>query len=198
MAVSIILGHPKLGSFNHAIANTVKNSLITNGYKVNFHDLYEEKFDPIITKEELSKNVELPEMIQRHCEEIQVAEGIFIIHPNWWGQPPAMLKGWIDRVIRAEVAYRFVANDSGEGVPEGLLKAKQAIVLNTSDTETNREMTVFGDPLERIWKDCIFGLCGVNNFYRRTFNIIVLSNQEQREQWLEEVKNTVNKYFPKL
>jgi putative NADPH-quinone reductase len=197
MAVSIILGHPKVGSFNHAIANTIREQLMTNGYEVNLHDLYTESFDPLLITEELPKQAKLPKSIQTHCDEIKEAEGIFIVHPNWWGQPPAILKGWIDRVIRSEVAYRFVGEDGGEGVPEGLLKAKTAVVFNTSDTNTERENQVFGDPLERIWKDCIFGLCGVTNFYRRTFNIIVLSNQTQREKWLEDVKVTVDKHFPK-
>jgi putative NADPH-quinone reductase len=65
------------------------------------------------------------------------------------------LKGWIDRVIRPGVAYRFVDGDSGEGVPVGLLKAKAALVLNTSNTPDDREQSAFGDPLEVLWKRCI-------------------------------------------
>jgi NAD(P)H dehydrogenase (quinone) len=57
-------------------------------------------------------------------------------------------------------------------------------------------MNVFGDPLETIWKNCIFGLCGVNKFYRKTYRIIVTSNQKERELWLENVKETIDKYFP--
>ena len=43
------------------------------------------------------------------------ADGIIAIHPNWWGQPPAMLKGWIDRVLRPDVACKFLEGDGGEG-----------------------------------------------------------------------------------
>ena len=63
-----------------------------------------------------------------------MAEGIIIIHPNWWGMPPAILKGWVDRVMRPGVAYEFLEGDSGEGVPRGLLRARRAIVFNTSNT----------------------------------------------------------------
>lgn len=127
-----------------------------------------------------------------------MAEGIIIIHPNWWGQPPAILKGWIDRVIRPGVAYEFRENDKGEGVPRGLLRAKAALVFNTSNTETEREQKVFGDPLEAIWKNCIFDLCGVTNFYRRMFNIVVTSTEEQRKEWLSEVGQMIDEYFPAL
>jgi len=106
------------------------------------------------------------------------------------------LKGWVDRVIRPGVAYEFSENDAGEGVPQGLLKAKTAIVFNTSNTETKREREVFGDPLEALWKDCIFTLCGVTDFHRRMFNIVVTSSEEQRKEWLKEVGQIVNKYCP--
>jgi len=75
----------------------------------------------------------LPELIKRHCEEFGQADGIIIIHPNWWGQPPAILKGWIDRVIRTGIAYEFKEGDSGEGIPKGLLKAGAAMIFNTSN-----------------------------------------------------------------
>ena len=72
----------------------------------------------------------MPEAVQSHGAEIRQADGIIIIHPNWWGQPPAILKGLIDRVIRPGIAYEFLEGDSGEGVgvPKGLLKAKAALL----------------------------------------------------------------------
>jgi NAD(P)H dehydrogenase (quinone) len=196
MKISVILAHPDKESFNHAIAKTSVEILHENGHEVCFHDLYEEKFDPILPVNEIPEDVPLPPEIEKHCREITESEGIIIIHPNWWGQPPAILKGWIDRVIRPGVAYKFLEGDKGEGVPIGLLKVKSAIVFNTSNTETEREKKVFGDPLEAIWKNCIFDLCSVSDFYRRTFNIIVISSEEQRKGWLKEVRQTVDKYFP--
>ena len=196
MRISVILAHPNKESFNHAIAATTVETLKQNGHEVYFHDLYEEKIDPILLSEEIPKDTSLPHEIKKHCAEISGADGIIVIHPNWWGQPPAILKGWVDRVIRPGVAYEFLEGDKGEGVPNGLLKAKSAVVFNTSNTETEREKNVFGDPLETIWKNCIFGLCGVNNFYRKMFSIIVVSSREQRKEWLKEVRQTVLKYFP--
>jgi putative NADPH-quinone reductase len=196
MKISLILAHPDKRSFNHAIAQTTVETLEHNGHEVFFHDLYEEKFDPILPTDEIQKDAALPSEIEKHCKEISEADGIVIVHPNWWGQPPALLKGWVDRVIRPGVAYEFLEGDTGEGVPHGLLKAKSVVVFNTSNTATEREKIVFGDPLETIWKNCIFGLCGIKNFYRRMFSIIVVSSEEQRDGWLQEVRWTAEKYFP--
>jgi len=195
MKISVILGHPHKGSFNHAVAETVAAALNARGHDVRFHDLYAEAFDPVLPDAEMPKDAVLPPLVMRHCDEIASADGIVIIHPNWWGQPPAVLKGWIDRVLRPGIAYEFREGDSGEGIPVGLLRAKAALVFNTSNTEARREQTVFGDPLERIWKDCIFGLCGVRVVHRRTFGVIVTSTENQRAAWLEEVRELIGKTF---
>ncbi|MCC4766868.1 flavodoxin family protein [Methanosarcina sp. DH1] len=196
MNILVILGHPNKGSFNHAIANTVIETLSNNGHEVFFHDLYEEKFDPILPGQEIPKGTSLERIIKEHCNEISNADGIVIVHPNWWGQPPAILKGWVDRVIRAGVAYEFKEGDNGEGIPIGLLKAETALVFNTSNTPRERELQVFGDPLEILWKNCVFDFCGVKNFHRRMFGVIVTSKLEERQDWLKEVRETVDMYFP--
>ncbi len=164
--------------------------------KCGFHDLYLEDFDPVLLMNEIPKMASLDPVIQNHCDEIHNADGIIIVHPNWWGMPPAILKGWVDRIIRPGVAYEFLESDNGEGVPCGRLCARTALVFNTSNTEAKREQSSFGDPLQRIWKDCIFGLCGVTEFHRKTFSVVVTSTLMQRGVWLDEVRASVNKYYP--
>lgn len=195
MLISVILAHPDSQSLNHAIAQAAVAELVQNGHQVSFHDLYAEKFDPLLFADEIPKGASLPQDIARHCQEISGADGIIIVHPNWWGQPPAILKGWVDRVIRPGVAYQFVDGDQGEGVPVGLLKAKAACVFNTSNTHPEREASVFGDPLETLWKNCVFGLCGVEVFYRETFGVVVTSTLEQRQAWLAKVRQVTQHYF---
>lgn len=196
MKISVILAHPEQGSLNHAIAHAAVDALSENNHTVCFHDLYEERFDPLLEARELPREAPLPAEIDKHCDEIAHADGIIIVHPNWWGQPPAILKGWIDRVIRPGVAYEFEEGDLGEGAPRGLLKARAALVFNTSNTPAQREIRFFGDPLETLWKNCVFGLCGVQLFERKMFRVVVTSTEEQRSQWLQEVRDTVTTYFP--
>ena len=196
MNISVILAHPNPQSFNHAIASIVVEQLEKNGYKVNFHDLYAEKFDPLLPASEFSTDAYLPPDIKKHCDEIESADGIVIVHPNWWGQPPAVLKGWIDRVIRPGVAYRFLEGDTGEGIPVGLLKAQTVVILNTANTPIDREREVFGDPLQRLWQNCIFDLCGVSTFFREMFTVVVTSSHAERAGWLKKVEEIINRFFP--
>jgi len=196
MNVSVLLAHPDAGSFNHAIARTAVEELTRNGHGVFFHDLYAERFDPILPAGEIPKDAPLPPDIEDHCREMAEASGIIVVHPNWWGQPPAILKGWIDRVIRPGCAYRFEEGDQGEGVPVGLLAGKAALVFNTANTPPEREMEIFGDPLETLWKNAVFGLCGITRFHREMFTMVVTSTGEVRQGWLARVREAVIAHFP--
>lgn len=200
MFISIVLAHPDPNSFNHAIARTALQTCHDLGHDAVLHDLHADGFDPLLPAREIPSSGQVDPLIVRHCEEAADADGFIMVHPNWWGMPPAIMTGWVDRVLRPEVAYRFVGGDKdgegGEGVPQGLLKARTAMVFNTSNTNPEREMNSFGDPLERIWKDCIFDLCGVRNFYRRMFRIICISGKAQRKAWLDEAARAVAEYFP--
>jgi NAD(P)H dehydrogenase (quinone) len=193
--ISVILAHPREGSFNHAIAREVVSTLRNSGHQVIFHDLYAERFDPLLLYPEIARDAPLPPVIAEYCKEIATADGIVIIHPDWWGMPPAILKGWIDRILRPGVAYWFAETDSGEGVPEGLLAARAALVFNTSNTPAMREQEIFGDPLEGLWKDCVFAFCGVSVFRRKMFGVIVTSTEEERKAWLCEVRDMVQETF---
>ncbi len=196
MNILVILGHPDKNSFNHAVAGAVVKTLERNSHAVVFHDLYAEKFDPVLPAGELPETAQLSPVIQQFCAEAAASDGFVIVHPNWWGQPPAMVKGWVDRVLRPGVAYQFLEGDQGQGVPVGLLRARTAVVFNTSNTQKKRELAVFGDPLESLWKECVFGLCGVTGFYRKMFSTVAESTRKQRAEWLDEVEQVVAARFP--
>lgn len=195
LEILVILAHPEPNSFNHAIAETAVSQIKMNGHRALFHDLYAEKFDPILPGPEIASYSSLPDEIQMYCDDLKKADGIIIVHPNWWGEPPAILKGWIDRIIRPGVAYNFHEGDNGEGVPVGLIKARSVIVFNTANTPEQREREVFGDPLELIWKNCIFALCGVHDFHREMFRVIVTSTEEMRKEWLKRVEEIITDVF---
>lgn len=196
MKILLVLAHPDETSFNHAIALQAFETLKKNGHEVLFHDLCREGFNPLLPSNEIPRETALPASIATHCAEAATADGIIVVHPNWWGMPPAILTGWVDRIMRPGIAYEFLEGDSGEGVPVGLLKAQKALIFNTANTSREREENIFGDPLERIWKDCVFDLCGVKDVTRRMFRIIVTSPKDQRQAWLAEVDELVDEAFP--
>ena len=196
MNVSLILGHPRPDSFNHAIAETARATLRAHRHAVAFHDLYGERFDPLMGAAESLTRLSDDPLVERHCAEIARAEGIIVVHPNWWGGPPAIVKGWIDRVIRPGVAYDMVPGDGGEPAPVGRLRTATALVITTANTPPERERDLFGDMLEVLWRRCIWGLSGVPRIERIAFSVVAASTPEMRTTWLEQVRAAVARHFP--
>ena len=196
MQISLILGHPHPGSLNHAIADTVREVLTANGHTAVFHDLYAEGFDPILPYEEIPASAQLDPQVEAHCREAAAADGFVFVHPDWWHMPPAMLKGWVDRVLRSGVAYAFRPDETGKVSFVTLLKAERALVFTTSNTPAEMERELYGDPLENLWTRCILNYCGVKDVERTNYAIVITSKPEEREAWLADVRARVARAFP--
>ena len=176
--------------------NAGRSTAIEVPYR-DFEKLFKTVTESTLITVKVDDKDEFEVFIKDYQYDIVSAHGIVIVHPNWWGEPPAILKGWIDRVLRQGVAYDFAPGDNGGGLPIGLLKAEAAVVFNTSNTPEARENEIFGDPLEKIWKSCIFDFCGVKTFERLMFRVVADSDEIERKVWLEQVAQTLDRYFPK-
>ena len=195
MKASIILGHPAPGSFNHALAEVIRSAWVAAGCEARFHDLAAEGFDPRLTAAEARGEASADPLVRAHIEELRACDLLGIVHPNCWGAPPALLKGWVDRVFAANAAYAFEKGEDQGDRPVGLLRAKAALVVNTGNTPPERERSEFGDPLERMWRDCILGYCGVRNVRRVLFGVVTTSSDEEREGWLGETRGLAEEAF---
>jgi len=191
MKILLILGHPKPTSLNHAIAETSVLVLKELGHKVIVHDLYQERFDPILPLgEENLPDAELPTYLQNQLRHFKEAEGVIFIHPNWWGGPPAILRGWIDRVVRNGSCYNFTKDGVVSHVGGKIVQ-----IFSTSNTPRDVEVNVYGDPIENFWKTVVFGLLGTKSFERRNFESVILSTPDERKGWLDEVEAILKRRF---
>ena len=142
MNVSVLLGHPYEQSFNAAIAVAVVRTLEENGHTVRFHDLYGEGIRSGHFWQELISDMTGDELLAAHQREIQGSRQDHRHPPGTGGEATARdHEGWVDRVLREGGAYGFPEGDNGGGLPIGLLKAKAALVFNTSNTPQEREET---------------------------------------------------------
>ncbi|MFI5589788.1 NAD(P)H-dependent oxidoreductase [Amycolatopsis sp. NPDC051758] len=199
--VVVLLAHPRPGSLNHALAERVVDTLTRLGRSVRFHDLYAERFDPVLTAEEAYTSgtraeeflaAEPDPLVRQHREELRDAAGLVAIHPNWWGKPPAILSGWLDRILVPGVAYRL---DDAGGAPESLLTLRRLLVVNTSDTTEERERTLFGDPLDAIWRRCLAPYLGEPEVTRLVLRVVADAGADRRDSWLRDVEAEVTRLF---
>jgi NAD(P)H dehydrogenase (quinone) len=150
MRLLLISAHPNSFSLNHRLAQRLQDRFLEGGVEVEWSDLYREKFDPVLSREELLRKGSFDPLVLRHAETIRNSAGLVIVHPDWWGLPPAILKGWVDRVLLPGVGYMYE-----EGSPIPLLSHVKGAVVVTRDNP-GRGLS------ENFWLQEVFPLCGIS------------------------------------
>ena len=153
--ILIIHAHPDPESFTLSIAGEIARSLETADKATRTVDLYRlpTPFPPILEADELHRKTSLNSVVQTQMNLVEKADGYIVVHPDWWGGPPAVLKGWLDRVLRPGTAYE-VPQGYGHRKAEGLLNGRRALVVCTGDADN-------AGPLEEFWIQRVWAFCGV-------------------------------------
>lgn len=108
MKVYVVYCHPDHESFTAAVRLRAVDSLTGGGHDVRVADLYAESFDPTLSLQEVLDHLHPPESnpaIDGYCADLKWCDTLVFIYPTWWSGPPAMLKGWLDRVLIRGVAW---------------------------------------------------------------------------------------------
>jgi NAD(P)H dehydrogenase (quinone) len=188
MNVSVILAHPDPRSLNHALARSVVEALEERGHDVEIHDLYAERFDPCLSAIEIAEHRSDDPLVESHADELARADGLVIVHPNWFDQPPAILKGWVDRVVREGTAFER----SAEGDFRGLLGLRGALLVTTANAPYDPEA---GDGLDAFWRGFVLPICGVPRIERLHLTPVIASSLAQRRGWLEDASARAEALF---
>lgn len=108
MRALVVYCHPKGNSFTAAVRDTVVARLEAAGAEVRVADLYARGFQPVLTGEEWEGYLATPENcapVQREVADLRWCNSLIFVYPTWWYGLPAMLKGWLDRVLLPDVAF---------------------------------------------------------------------------------------------
>lgn len=192
MNILIVYAHPNPRSFNRAILDTLDATLREHGHITDIHDLYQMQFRPVLDGEDLLRNWrgELDVDTRREQEAIHVAQGLAFVYPIWWFGPPAILKGWIDRVLTRKFAFNF-----GKAGMQGLLNHQRALIINTlggdADTYQNER---WSELLERPMVEGVLRACGVQQVTHRAFYRVPSSSHKERLEMLDEVRKLSNNF----
>ncbi|WP_108663421.1 NAD(P)H-dependent oxidoreductase [Acuticoccus kandeliae] len=102
MRALVVYCHPNPDSFSAHIRDVIVTTLVESGHEAQVIDLYDEAFDPVMGLDErlgYHTPVENEIPVAEHLARIRWCEGVIFIYPTWWFGLPAMLKGWLDRVL---------------------------------------------------------------------------------------------------
>ncbi len=108
MKALVVYCHPHPGSFTAAVRDTVLDRLRAAGAAVRVHDLYAEGFAPVLTAGEWQGYLDSPANrapVDAAVTDVLWCDTLIFVYPTWWYGLPAMLKGWLDRVLLPDVAF---------------------------------------------------------------------------------------------
>jgi putative NADPH-quinone reductase len=149
LRILVIYAYPFEDSLNGSLYACVKESLAQAGHDVDALDLYAEKFDPVLSADERRDYFDVAKNRRRnsvYADRIEAAEGLVFVFPTWCLGPPAILKGFFDRVMVPGVSFRLEEDGS---LSPNLQHIKKAASVVTYGRERPL-LWWFGDPPRRM------------------------------------------------
>ncbi|RZN56311.1 NAD(P)H-dependent oxidoreductase [Avibacterium paragallinarum] len=181
----IIFAHPNgQGSFNRSVLEAVVRSSQELNVETQVRDLYQLDFDPVISWAELQGANQgiTPAEIRYEHHLIREADLITLVYPLWWMGFPAILKGYLDRVLSHGFAYK---TEDGQSV--GLLQGKkmQQFITLGSNVEKYQQLGI-----DKSLRDCLvdglFDFCGISDIQHCFFGDIHIIDDNARQQMLDD------------
>ncbi len=189
MKALMIFAHPGENSFHHAIMQRAAAACERRGIAVTLRNLYQLNFQPVFRAQDMQR-IEAKQVSPDVAEEQQLVRECDLLvmsFPVWWWGPPAILKGWFDRVLTNGFAFRYT-----EKGPVGLLRGKQAALFTTT-RESQQEMKADGyDWLitQQVAKG-VLSFVGFDPVIHKNFAEVPYLSAAERERMLQEVEDTI-------
>jgi NAD(P)H dehydrogenase (quinone) len=159
MSALIVFAHPLRDSLGRRFADAAAAAL-SAAHEVELLDLYDRNFDPRMPSTEratyYAENHDTS-AVADHAAALLRADVLVFVFPTWWFGPPAILKGWIDRVFAPGIAFEH-GKDFGPIVP-GLERLRHAAVITTLGTPWWVDRIGMRRPVRRIFRTAVVGGC---------------------------------------
>lgn len=147
MRVLVLYAHPVETSFAAALHRAALDALTRAGHAVDDCDLYAERFDPVLSREERLAYHDLAANrapVEDHVRRLAAAEALVLVSPIWNFGHPAILKGYLDRVFLPGVSFRL---EGGRARPA--LRLRRLAAIHTYGADRWRAFLA-GDPPRRV------------------------------------------------
>lgn len=194
MKHTIVLAHPKKGSFNAVIADAYAKAAAARGHACELRDLYEMGFDPCLTAAEIPgpQGFSPREDVIAERDRLKDTDVFVFVYPLWLNAQPAILKGYIERVFGMGFAY---GRQGGGSIP--LLTGRKMISFTSSGAPTEWvKQTGAWDAMRKLFDEHIAALCGFDVLDHVHFGGIVSGiRKDAVERCCETVSQVVARHF---
>ncbi|MCU0442788.1 MAG: NAD(P)H-dependent oxidoreductase [Bacteroidia bacterium] len=182
--ILIINGHPDKESFNFALAQSYKKGALKSGAAIQEIHIGELDFNPNLQFGYRKRTALEPDLLDAQ-EKVKWAEHLVWIYPVWWDSVPALMKGFIDRVLLPSFAFQKRENSVWW---DQLLKNKSARIISTLDQPAWYYWLVYRQPSNHAMKKLTLEFCGLSPVRVTTIGPMRLSKEDYRQKWLRKIE----------
>lgn len=179
--VLVLQAHPDPDSFGAALSEAYAQGARDAGARVERLSLSALSFDPVLHRGHRGTQPLEPDLVVARSA-IEAADHLTLQFPVWWGAPPALLKGFIDRAFLPGWAFRYV---SGRALPEGLLAGRSARLIATMDSPWWWYWLKHGRAAHRSLIGATLNYVGIQDVRQTTLYRLRERSDAQRRAWLE-------------
>lgn len=176
--ILIINGHPNKDSFCTALAKSYFEGAQAAGSQPVLINLFDLDFDPILHRG-YRKRQDWEVDLEQARDKIDAAQHLVFVYPIWWASLPALLKGFIDRLLLPGFAYT-----RGEALPKPLLKGKTAHLMISMDSPPFYHKFTNGG--HKVMVHGILKFCGIKTKRITEYSPLKTASPEKREQWIKQ------------
>ncbi len=185
MNTTIIYAHPWEESFNNAILQSVISALEIKGKEFNVIDLYKDNFNPVLSERDLSKfsaGETSDYKVVEYQQFISNSDELVFIFPVWWYDAPAILKGFIDKVMLKDFAYK----ETKFGLKGLLTNIKRTTVITTSGGPTSYIKKY--NAVEKVFINSTLKSIGLKKVKWINFGSVGTVKNSKREKFLKKIE----------
>jgi putative NADPH-quinone reductase len=179
--VAIIQGHPDPGGNRlcHALAASYAEGAAAAGHQVARIEVALLDF-PILRTQQDFETGQMPESLIESRDALVTAQHVTIIFPLWHGTMPALLKAFIEQVMRPGVALRYRKH----GFPQGLLAGCSARLVVTMGMPAMIYRWYFRAHGVRGLERSILGFAGMRPIRESLLGMVDAASDSRRQRWL--------------
>jgi putative NADPH-quinone reductase/1,4-dihydroxy-2-naphthoate octaprenyltransferase len=183
MRCLLILAHPRRNSLCGALFDACAEGARQAGVECRELILSEMRFDPNVHADSPELQPLEPDLV-RAQRDIHWAEHLVFVYPTWWGTYPALLKGFLDRVLTPGFAFRHGTHDHWDK----LLAGRTADLITTMDTPPFVYRFIYRAPGRQALARATLGYCGIRSVRIAAFGPVLAAQTSQRQKWLTQAR----------
>ncbi|MGN6486613.1 MAG: NAD(P)H-dependent oxidoreductase [Devosia sp.] len=180
MRIYVLLGHPDTDSFNGALADAYCAAATAAGHEVRRQNIGELQFDPILHHGYRRVQPLETDLIAAQAN-LSWCQHWAVFYPVWWGNVPALLKGFFDRTLYSEFAYRYHDEDP---LWDKLLKGRSGRIVTTSDAPAAWLWLQYRNSDLNAVRRATMEFCGVSPVRVTRIDRMKYLDTTQRQAWL--------------